>query len=1141
MNWKYCYAYLLLLGLTPAIFGQAKATVPNPDPEIERKSFILGEGLEVSLYAADPLLAKPIQMNFDPQGRLWVASSEVYPQIQPGQKANDKILILEDTNKDGVADKTTVFADGLLIPTGVLPGDGGAYVANSTEIVHFQEGKPGEKATKSRVVLSGFGTEDTHHIIHTFRWGPDGAFYFNQSIYIHSHVETPHGVKRLNGGGIWRFQPKSLNMEVFVRGFVNSWGHHWDPYGQSFITDGAGGEGINYGVPGAAYITAVDAPRILKGLNPGSPKYCGLEMVTGRHFPDDWQGDLITNDFRGHRVCRFKLSDDGSGYASREMTEIIKTNHGAFRPIDVKMGPDGALYIADWYNPIIQHGEVDFRDPRRDHTHGRIWKVTFKNRPLVKPENLQQMPTAELVKRLQAPEMHTREQARRVLQERGKEIVPDLHRWLNTVKPDASGDQARLEAMWVLQSLNVFHTELLKSVLASTDPRIRAAGVRILSHTTIMYQDAFAWLKKAITDPYPRVRMEAVRALARIPQAEALTVALQALDAPMDRFLEMALWLTVRELEPYWLAKFEANELPLAKNARHLVFALQATTSRKTAGSLTQLLTTDRIPADQQLEVWRLVADVGGSKELEMVFDRVNRTTSLEEKEALLAKLADTTEQRKVRWNASEKQLQELCTPTERVGVAVQALRLAGLLNSKFLLPQVEAQVKKETTSDYRKAAFGALLRQNPPVGRKLVETLAENAPTLVRQDAITQLAAVAPQLAAKHASGLLSQITPEQLDADLFRAFVSRRGASNQLAGTVNNISVAPDVARIGLRVARAGGPDAQSLVAALTKAGKLAEPKTTLTADELKSYVEDVLKSGNAQRGEQIYRRAELNCMTCHAIAGAGGAVGPDMSSIGASAQVDYLVESIISPVKAVKEGYHAVRVELLSGKAIVGIKTKEANGKLYLRTEEDKEVVIENDDIAEVKQSRSLMPDGLAEQLTRAEFVDLVKFLSELGKVGGPYAPDKTRYFRTWKVLQATPENLHRTRRTRLTDAGENPDLYVWNSTYSQVRGELPLDALPKLVVWNGNDPMSVISTRVDVTTAGSVGLKFNDPTGLDLLVDGQPVLFTQLKDLNLKQGVHTITVLINRNKRQQPVSLELVDVPGSPAKAAVQLGK
>ncbi|MFM7844794.1 MAG: PVC-type heme-binding CxxCH protein, partial [Planctomycetota bacterium] len=372
----------LLLAPTALWAQRDLKNIPDPDPELERKTFIVPEGFEVNLWAGDPLMAKPIGMNFDERGRLWVASSEVYPQIKPGQEATDKVLVLEDTDGDGKADKTTVFADGLLIPTGVLPGDGGVYVVNSTELLHLKDTDGDGKADTSRIVLSGFGTEDTHHLLHSLRWGHDGCIYMNQSIYIHSHVETPYGVKHLNGGGIWRFRPETLQLDILCYGFVNAWGHHFDRWGQSFATDGAYGEGINYVFPGSVFFTAVGAKRIINGLNPGSPKHCGLEIVGGSHLPADWQGNMITNDFRAHRVCRFVVTEDGSGYSSRQEVEVIKSTHPAFRPIDVKMGPDGAIYIADWYNPIIQHGEVDFRDPRRDHVHGRIWRVTAKGRPL---------------------------------------------------------------------------------------------------------------------------------------------------------------------------------------------------------------------------------------------------------------------------------------------------------------------------------------------------------------------------------------------------------------------------------------------------------------------------------------------------------------------------------------------------------------------------------------------------------------------------------------------------------------------------------------------------------------------------------------------------------------------------------------
>src|SRR5262249_20717273 len=235
-------AIFALFLLAPPAFAQRDARIPDPDPEIERKTFQLADGFEVNLWASDPLLAKPIQMNFDAAGRLWVATSEAYPQIKPGAKQNDKIIVLEDTKNAGKADKVTVFADGLLIPTGVEPGDGGAYVADSTDLLHLKCTDGSGKANVRRVLLSGFGTEDTHHIIHTFRWGNDGCLYFNQSIYIHSHSETPYGVRRLGGGGIWQFRPETQRLEIHARGWWNAWGHHTDRFGQEFVTDGAGTE-----------------------------------------------------------------------------------------------------------------------------------------------------------------------------------------------------------------------------------------------------------------------------------------------------------------------------------------------------------------------------------------------------------------------------------------------------------------------------------------------------------------------------------------------------------------------------------------------------------------------------------------------------------------------------------------------------------------------------------------------------------------------------------------------------------------------------------------------------------------------------------------------------------------------------------
>jgi putative heme-binding domain-containing protein len=1140
----YRTAILFLATLPAAVFAQANAKVPDPDPEIERKSFILPEGFEVNLFAADPLLAKPIQMNFDPQGRLWVASSEVYPQIAPGQKANDKIIILEDTKGVGVADKTTVFADGLLIPTGVEPGDGGAYVANSTELIHVSASKPGGKADKTRVVLSGFGTEDTHHIVHTFRWGPDGCLYFNQSIYIHSHIETPHGVKHLNAGGIWRFRPETMGLDVLVRGFVNPWGHHFERWGQSLVTDGAYGEGINHGIPGAYFVTAVGATKLWKGLNPGSPKHCGLEIVSGRHLPDDWQGDAITNDFRGHRVCRFKLGEDGSTFTSREMTDVIKTNHPAFRPIDVKMGPDGAIYIADWYNPIIQHGEVDFRDPRRDHVHGRIWRVTAKGRPLVPRPDLVGATTPDLLNHLKDPEDWTRQRAKRVLKERGaKDVIPALESWVKSLDPKEPGyEHHLLEALWTYESLDVVEPALLNVLLNAKDYHARAAAVRVLSDWHTRIPTAIDLLATRALDDNPRVRLEAVRALAATGSPAAVAPAFASMDKPVDRAMDYALWLTARDLEPVWMSKFKAGEDPFRGNLKGLTFALQAVGTTSVAQPLLQLVKSGKIPKEREHLAWEMIARTGGPQEVgEALAYATHPYLHSSLAVPVLQAIEASARERKIRPAdaAISPAFKEM---NGRTPLSAYRSRLAGLwkVESQRQALETIAQTPEVSGVDECRSAMEGLALLGGEKSKTFLIRAAGLNSSIVRPLAVAALASIDQAAAADKAADLLTAAQAGDDFSEVFAAFINRKGGSTVLAKALDGKKLNADVAKLGLKAVRSSVQDVKPLADALTKAGGLTAARTDFTPAEVKAYVDEVLAKGDAARGEAVYRRKDATCLSCHAIAGAGGQVGPDMTSIGASAQVDYLVESILIPNKAVKEGYHALKVSTLDGKVIVGVKTREAEGKLYLRTSEDKEVAIPEKDIDEKVQSRSLMPDGLSDQLTRQEFVDLVRFLSELGKVG-PYGPNKARLVRRWQVIEPSKENVFLMQRARAAAAVETPDAFVWTAAYSKVSGEFPIDSLPKIAVWQGSEPFGLLRAQLDVTTGGQVKIKINGATGLTLWVGDVP---TEVKDemvLDLKPGLRALTFAVDPNKRKDGLRLELEDVAGSAARVNIVNGK
>ncbi len=1122
-------------------FGQANAKIPDPDPELERKTFVLPEGFEVNLWAADPLLAKPIQMNFDSKGRLWVAASEIYPQIKPGQKANDKILILEDTTGKGVADKTTVFADGLLIPTGVEPDNkGGAYVAASTELVYFSEpdAKTG-KATKKRAVLSGFGTEDTHHILHTLRFGLDGLLYMSQSIYIHSHIETPHGVKRLNAGGIWALRPETEQLDVFARGWVNSWGTAWNKWGATFTTDGAGGEGINYVVPGAAYYTARDVARILPGLNPGSPKYCGLEVVSGRHLPDDWQQNLITNDFRGHRVCRYTIQEDGAGFAAKEQKELIRSTHPAFRPIDVKMGPDGAIYIADWYNPIIQHGEVDFRDERRDKTHGRIWRITAKGRPLVEKPKIAGAKVEDLLELLKAPEDFTRWHVKRELKERGADaVLKPLQEWL----PKQKGDQVALEALWVRQSLDAVDIDLLSQCLRASTPDVRASACRVAGEWARRHTDLEFKLSPLASDENPRVRLEAVRALVKCnPESEkyqAPKAIASALDKPVDRWLDYAIWQSLRETKDQWLPDFKAGKFNFGGDPKKIVFALRAAGEGEVLKPLYALFDGGKLNDMQKEACLLTIAELAGPGDIVGVLDRVTNDPKL--RATALLVLEKSVRDRKLPFPKTEWERFKQLVNNDSGGARQAVCRMLGywkVEDARAILEVLAStgQLATEGGREDRIAAFDGLTLLGGPKSVAFLEQSAKQNFDLARQ-ALFGLIALDPAMGATLSAGILAAPKPADVEP-LFAAFVARKDGSAILAKALADKTLTADVAKIGIRVAKANGQGDPALIAALTKAGKLADAKREFTKPELDAFLTDVKAKGDPARGEAIYRRAELNCLKCHGVAGSGGQVGPDMTSIGASAQADYLVESLLNPNTKIKEGFNSLVVTTEDDRIFAGIKIGETPQTLVIRDAEGKEIGIAKADKPQVKPGKSLMPDGLTDALTRQEFVDLVRFLSELGK--GPYLAQPGRVVRTWQSVVPTKELFTAVTRDRLGAIATDSSL-TWSSVYAQVGGDLPSEDLQK---WNiGKGPFQAAARfQLDCTTAGKASLKISDTAGLQAWLDGVALDLKAETVLDLSAGIHTITLSVKLDERKGPLRVELDEVKGSPARVRIVGGK
>ncbi|MEZ6055437.1 MAG: GDSL-type esterase/lipase family protein [Planctomycetaceae bacterium] len=536
-----------------------KNTVNILSPEDALKAFHVAEGFEINLWASEvefPNLQNPVQFAFDAKGRIWVTTMPTYPQYLPGTPVHDKVIIYEDTNGDGKADKETIFADGLHIPTGIELGDGGAYVAQQPNLMFLKDTNGDDVADERTLLLTGFDSGDSHHSIGAFEWGPGGDLYFAEGTFHHSQIETPYGLKRVHNSAYFRYEPKSEKFDIFVTyNFANPWGICWDHWGQTFIADASGG--ANYWA--TPFTGDIDYPRQHPGLKEFLVKQwrptAGCEIVSSRHFPDEMQGNYLLNNCIGFQgVLQYRMKDAGSGFAADPVEPLLSSTDPNFRPVDLQFGADGALYIIDWFNPLVGHMQHSLRDPNRDKVHGRIWRVTCKNRPLVERPTIAGAPTAQLVQLLSEYEDRTRYAVRRELRERPTaEVVTTLDKWVAGLKGDSPEvEHQRLEALWVKQHHNVIDEKLLGTVLASKDPRARAAATRVLCYWRDNVADPLGQLQKLVSDDHPRVRAEALRALSFFhgdSAAKARDIAYESLTLEQDLYLEYVFKETLETLD----------------------------------------------------------------------------------------------------------------------------------------------------------------------------------------------------------------------------------------------------------------------------------------------------------------------------------------------------------------------------------------------------------------------------------------------------------------------------------------------------------------------------------------------------------------------------------------------------------------
>ena len=959
----------------------------EPDsPAAELASFQIADGFEVNLFASESNgVVKPIQIRFDARGRLWVIGSSVYPQIEPGQKANDKVLILEDTNADGLADKTTVFADGLMIPTGLEVMGNGCYLGHGTELLLLKDNDGDDKADERQVVLRGFGTGDNHQNINSFLWGDGGQLYFCQGLHIHSHVETPWGISSLEQAGVWRLRPRLLKLDGFFGSAnepQNPWGWVFTGWGEPIVIAGNNSSHI-YPVP-AMVARHRDEPNSLIWKNGNGRKCSNGDIVGTTHFPDAWQGALIVGGYLNNAVWGLRIKDDGAGFALEDLPPLIRSTNTSFRPVDARFGPDGALYIADWYNPIIGHYQASFRHPDRDKTRGRIWRVTAKGRALTKPPSLAGAAIPHLLEQMKSPDRWTRHFAKRVLAERPTpEVMVALKEW-TTPRPGVSDlpEHALKEALGVYQSHEVVSPALVQRLCRSPESGARAYAASVVGAWAGRLPNALDLLRPLAVDENARVRLHAIVACTYLTNASAMEIAASAADLPTDKFLDLALKQAVFALKPYWLPALQAGRLNLERKPARMAMLVRADGTSDVLQSLRLLLQSPQTDAVAREAYWRILAEVGDATDLAAIL----RISDPGLQSRVLPSLVAVARVRTVRpagdLPATLKALLAGSEPTVRAAT----FRLIGEWKVDALASAVEASATNVREPEpVRVASIEALGRMPSAVSADLLTQLAtNNAAPRLQASAIASLAQGDLKQAAIFAAAFLARTEDEAAITHLFMAFLQRQRGAEALSAALESTPPSAHAAEVCQRTLSASGRREERLAQLLARAGGHVLMNSSMTARELASFVTEVKSLGDARRGAEIFQRPQLGCVACHAVNGQGGIIGPNLSSLGTAQPIDFIVGAIVEPQKEIKEGYTSISVTTKDGEEYQGYQVRETKEELVLRDVlQNREVRLRRTTIQEKRENGSVMPAGLVDTLRRDEFRDLIRYLSELGR--------------------------------------------------------------------------------------------------------------------------------------------------------------
>lgn len=983
-------------------------------PADAQRAFVVPPGFQVRLFASEPEVVNPVAMTWDERGRLWVLELYEYPLgTKPGEKGRDRIKILEDTDADGRADTVKVFADGMTLATGLLVGNGGVYVGEAPNLWFLQDTNGDDIADKKTRVLTGFGLEDRHELLNGFTWGPDGQLYMTHGVFTvtkATNPDQPDAEPVVLTAGVARFDPKTKKFEVFAEGTSNPWGVDFDRYGNAFVS-ACVIDHLFHLAPGGIYNRQAGQPPFpyAYGELPSivdhkhhMAAYAGINLYQGDQWPAEWRGAALHGNIHQNALNMDRLTPKGSSFVASKWNDsgdFLTTPDGWFMPVSTQTGPDGAVWVMDWYDryPCYQNANADPAGVDRER--GRIWRVVWTGDEPSRPApsrpspdmNLAKLSSAELVDLLAHPNVWHRRMAQRILNGRRDDTVQGR---LQQLFANGSTLEARLAAFWTLWSSGYLADDVLARAVKDREPAVRMWAARFLGEARVPSERTAELLGELATDPEPVVRSAVATACRRFvsgqltvnaplpgglePQNTGPVLArlIEASKAGDDATISFLTWMAAEPLVSvnpeavlgWFLQNGQAN-LPLsgtllAKTMRRLC-DLREPAVLDSALEFLDGLTPDDVP----LAIRALDGLIEGQ--------RGKTLTPTRPTEPVLKKLLASPNP-------------DLVTRAQQLGslwgdaTAVKA-SLARIGDPEATEPDRIAAIRtaRRIRTDETRNALLAVV--NSPASDRLKVEAVRGLGDVGGDDTARQLLEKWGGLTPSVRAAVAELCTTRGNWKWPFYAAVER--------GDVKRGDIPPTVIR-SLATAQ-NQREREKAVQIFGKVQASSAEKLKLIAEKRKVVVSGPV---DLAAGHEV---AKKTCFICHKLHGEGADIGPDLTGVGRSS-LDALLHNVIHPNEIIGAGYEQVEVETKDEQTLAGRMTENTATQVKLVMAGPSEVVVDKSNVKALRVTEnSAMPEGL-EQMPDADFRNLIWFILAPPGDGRPLTEERKQ-----ELIGANPD--------------------------------------------------------------------------------------------------------------------------------------